>query len=34
MFSKGMLHWSALAEALQHHECDHYVQMFKKKNQQ
>lgn len=28
MFSKGMLHWSALAEALQHHECDHYVQML------
>ncbi len=31
MFSKGMLHWSALADALQHHECDHYVQMKKKK---
>lgn len=32
MFSKGMLHWSALADALQHHECDHYVQMIKKKS--
>ncbi len=32
MFSKGMLHWSALADALQHHECDHYVQMKKKKS--